>query len=107
MANQFPEYVNRILQALNDAGYQAYVVGGAVRDLLLGLTPGDFDLTTSAKPEQVLAVARAHNFGSVDKLGQNFGVVVLVVAGSYGGSGHFPGGTLRDGCASSGGSLVL
>ena len=33
MANQFPEYVNRILQALNDAGYQAYVVGGAVRDL--------------------------------------------------------------------------
>ena len=81
MANQFPEYVNRILQALNDAGYQAYVVGGAVRDLLLGLTPGDFDLTTSAKPEQVLAVARAQNFGSVDKLGQNFGVVVLTVPG--------------------------
>ena len=81
MANQFPEYVNRILQALNDAGYQAYVVGGAVRDLLLGLNPGDFDLTTSAKPEQVLAVARAQNFGSVDKLGQNFGVVVLTVPG--------------------------
>ena len=59
MTIQFPEYVNRILQALNDAGYQAYVVGGAVRDLLLGLNPGDFDLTTSAKPEQVLAVARA------------------------------------------------
>lgn len=81
MTNQFPEYVNRILQALNDAGYQAYVVGGAVRDLLLGLNPGDFDLTTSAKPEQVLAVARAQNFGSVDKLGQNFGVVVLTVPG--------------------------
>ena len=81
MTNRFPDYINRILQALNDAGYQAYVVGGAVRDLLLGITPADFDITTNAKPEQVLAVAKSRNFGSVDNLGQNFGVVVLTVQG--------------------------
>ena len=43
---------------LTEAGYQAYVVGGAVRDLLLGLPPKDFDVATSATPEQVHAVFR-------------------------------------------------
>ena len=43
-----------ILQKLNDAGHQAYIVGGAVRDKLLGLPVSDIDLATSATPEQVL-----------------------------------------------------
>jgi tRNA nucleotidyltransferase/poly(A) polymerase len=81
MKNNFPDYVNKILDALCEAGYEAYVVGGAVRDLLLGLEPGDFDITTNAKPEQVLAVAKTKGLGTVEKLGQNFGVVVLVLAG--------------------------
>ena len=41
---------------LNQAGFEAYLVGGCVRDLLMGRTPGDYDLTTSAAPEQVQAV---------------------------------------------------
>ncbi|PID45757.1 MAG: poly(A) polymerase [Proteobacteria bacterium] len=45
-----------ILQALNDAGYDAYLVGGCVRDLLLGYKPKDFDIATSAHPEQIKAV---------------------------------------------------
>ena len=45
-----------ILQALTDAGYEAYLVGGAVRDLLLGKHPKDFDIATSATPEQVKQV---------------------------------------------------
>ncbi len=52
MQNRFPAYVLKTLQILNAAGYEAYVVGGAVRDLLLGLEPGDYDITTSGRPEQ-------------------------------------------------------
>ncbi|MBO5258030.1 MAG: polynucleotide adenylyltransferase, partial [Clostridia bacterium] len=44
------------LDRLHGAGYHAYVVGGCVRDFLMGRTPGDYDVTTSAKPEQTLAV---------------------------------------------------
>lgn len=45
-----------ILQALTKAGYEAYLVGGGVRDLLLGQHPKDFDIATSATPEQVKQV---------------------------------------------------
>ncbi|MDI9347668.1 MAG: polynucleotide adenylyltransferase PcnB [Methylacidiphilales bacterium] len=45
-----------ILNTLRDAGHQAYIVGGAVRDLLLGKKPKDFDIVTSAKPDQVKAL---------------------------------------------------
>ena len=48
----------RVLYTLNDAGYQAYIVGGAVRDLLLGKQPKDFDVATDATPEQVKAEFR-------------------------------------------------
>ncbi|WP_455554724.1 polynucleotide adenylyltransferase PcnB [Comamonas sp.] len=42
-----------VVRTLKDAGYEAYIVGGAVRDLLLGLRPKDFDVATNATPEQV------------------------------------------------------
>jgi poly(A) polymerase len=45
-----------ILNALTQAGYEAYLVGGAVRDLLLGKQPKDFDIATSAHPEQIKKV---------------------------------------------------
>ena len=51
-----PEEARDILQKLNEAGYEAFVVGGCVRDCLLGKTPADWDITTSARPEQVKAV---------------------------------------------------
>ncbi len=47
-----------VVQALQDAGYEAYIVGGAVRDLLLGLRPKDFDVATDATPEQVKSLFR-------------------------------------------------
>ena len=43
----------RTVKNLQRAGFEAYVVGGAVRDLLLGVTPKDFDVVTDATPEQV------------------------------------------------------
>ncbi len=51
-----PPYVHTALAALRDAGYEAYPVGGCVRDCLMGVTPADWDLCTSALPEQVEAV---------------------------------------------------
>ena len=43
----------KVLYRLKNAGYEAYLVGGGVRDLLLGREPKDFDVATSARPEQV------------------------------------------------------
>ena len=48
-----PDEVLRILDTLNSAGYEAYIVGGCVRDALLGRNPNDWDITSSALPEQV------------------------------------------------------
>ena len=53
---QLPPYVYETLCALERAGFEAYVVGGCVRDSLLGLVPHDFDLCTDALPEQISAV---------------------------------------------------
>ncbi len=53
---QIPEKVQEILARLEAAGYEAWCVGGAVRDLLLGREPGDWDVTTNAPPERVLSL---------------------------------------------------
>lgn len=52
MKIQLPEKVNTIIQTLQAHGYEAYAVGGCVRDSLLGREPGDWDITTSASPEE-------------------------------------------------------
>ena len=46
MRIQLPEKVSKIINCLTEAGYEAYAVGGCVRDTLLGRTPGDWDITT-------------------------------------------------------------
>jgi poly(A) polymerase len=48
----------RVLYRLHDAGYDAYLVGGAVRDLLLGVQPKDFDVATNATPDEVKKLFR-------------------------------------------------
>ncbi|WP_166571646.1 polynucleotide adenylyltransferase PcnB [Pseudomonas sp. R5(2019)] len=55
---QFSRHAVNIVERLQNAGYQAYLVGGCVRDMLLGITPKDFDVATSATPEQVRAEFR-------------------------------------------------
>lgn len=50
---KLPQTIVTILDTLENHGFAAYVVGGCVRDSLLGLTPADFDLCTSALPEQM------------------------------------------------------
>ena len=53
MILEIPKNAETILHILEKAGYEAYVVGGCVRDSILGRSPDDWDITTSAKPEQV------------------------------------------------------
>ena len=62
-----------IVQQLRAAGYSAYFVGGCVRDLVLGLTPLDYDVATSARPEQVMSL-----FPNTINVGAHFGVVIVV-----------------------------
>ena len=75
---EFPRPVTELIQALNRAGYEAYAVGGCVRDALLGIEPNDWDLTTSATPEQVKAVfARSR----VIETGMKHGTVTVLKGG--------------------------
>ena len=59
---KIPEYVQRVLTALETAGHEAWCVGGCVRDVLLGRVPEDWDVTTSALPEETMALFGSHAF---------------------------------------------
>lgn len=56
--SQFSEAALKVLYRLHNAGYDAYLVGGCLRDSLLGMTPKDFDVATNATPEQVKQLFR-------------------------------------------------
>ena len=56
-----PKEVLFILNKLNEEGFDAYIVGGCVRDKLLGLHPHDYDITTSAKPNEIKRVFKLEN----------------------------------------------
>lgn len=64
-----PSEVSRVIVGLEAAGHEAWVVGGCVRDLLLGRTPKDWDITTNANPEQIQALFEntfyTNEFGTV------------------------------------------
>ena len=66
------ELANSICETLHRYGYQAFLVGGCVRDLLLGREPADFDVTTDAVPERVLRL-----FPDGITVGAQFGVVLI------------------------------
>ena len=62
-----------IVSRLREHGHEAYFAGGCVRDLLLGSSPKDFDVTTAARPEQVMAM-----FSRTEAVGAHFGVVLVI-----------------------------
>jgi putative nucleotidyltransferase with HDIG domain len=63
---------HQVAGTLRQAGYQAYLVGGCVRDLLLGLEPKDFDVSTDAPPDRILTL-----FPRSSQVGAHFGVVLV------------------------------
>src|ERR1700722_13666404 len=68
-----PKEIQETLTALEKAGFQAYFVGGCVRDLLLGTKPKDWDITTNATPDEILALF-PHTFYE-----NAFGTVAVVI----------------------------
>ncbi|MFI5304007.1 MAG: CCA tRNA nucleotidyltransferase [Nitrospiria bacterium] len=72
------EQVIQIVQTLRNAGYKAYFAGGAVRDQIRGIIPTDYDIATSAKPNEVLAL-----FPQAIPVGVAFGVVLVPLSKSY------------------------
>lgn len=70
-----PEYIQWILSKLEENLYKAYVVGGAVRDFLLGLRPSDYDIATSATPDEIESVFQGERLLFV---GKSFGTVILI-----------------------------
>lgn len=56
MITTLPKYVSDTLKTLNDGGFEAWCVGGAVRDLIMSKTPFDYDITTSARPADIIAL---------------------------------------------------
>lgn len=73
---QLPKYVYEVLKKLQDSGYEAYCVGGCVRDYLLGQCPDDYDVTTSALPEQIMKVFGGYKLLTV---GLKHGTVTVII----------------------------
>jgi len=65
-----------IVRTLRDHGFEAYLCGGCVRDMILGREPADFDVATNAVPDQVEAL-----FDKTLAVGKSFGVVIVVING--------------------------
>lgn len=88
---EMPKTVQEILRALEQAGFEAWCVGGCVRDTLLGRVPGDWDVTTSALPEETMAVFGAdafptglkHGTVTVRRAGESVEVTTYRVDGDY------------------------
>lgn len=75
-----PDGASRILTRLNQYGYEAYLVGGCVRDLVMGRKPHDWDICTNAKPEQVVDIFKDKH---IIETGLKHGTVSVVDDGVY------------------------
>ena len=73
-----PSSVEFALTGLEKAGFEAFIVGGCVRDILRGETPSDYDITTSAKPEETISVFKNER---VIETGIKHGTVTLLKDG--------------------------
>lgn len=68
-----PIYIVEIIKKLESAGYEAYIVGGCVRDLLMDKKPKDWDITTLARPEEILKVLSEGKYENI------FGTVIIPI----------------------------
>lgn len=76
-----PAYIKTVLKILFDAGGTPYIVGGAVRDLITGEEPHDYDIACDLTPGDIMEVLHDHHIRLGGLIGFNFGVVVCVVDG--------------------------
>lgn len=69
-----PKEIKNCLKTFTAAGFEAWCVGGAVRDMIMGCTPGDFDVTTNARPEEVICL-----FDKTVPTGLKHGTVTVII----------------------------
>jgi len=72
-----PDYVQKVARILHKEGFRCYLVGGALRDVVLGITPKDYDLATNAKPNEMLKI-----FSKAVSTGARFGQITALVLDS-------------------------
>ncbi len=80
MNTVYPQFVENVLSILSGGGFEAYIVGGSLRDIILGNQPCDWDVTTSALPEQVCLLFSEAGF-SVIPTGLKHGTVTVLSEG--------------------------
>ena len=83
MKINMPQGAKYIIEQLNNQGFEAYIVGGCVRDSILGRKPSDWDITTSARPEQIKEI-----FGRTVDTGIEHGTVTVIVDKYHAGNAH-------------------
>lgn len=95
MKIRVPKNVENIIGTLESHGYEAYAVGGCVRDTMLGREPQDWDITTSARPQEVKALFRRtidtgieHGTVTVMIGGEGYEVTTYRIDGKYSDSRH-------------------
>ena len=71
-----PESAIEVIQELRRHGYEAYFVGGCVRDMVMQIEPADYDIATSARPEEIVKI-----FPRTESIGAQFGVVLVIHRG--------------------------
>ncbi len=76
---QIPEYVQKVSRMLNKEGFECYLVGGAVRDIVMELEPRDYDLATDALPDEMLNI-----FPKSVSVGAKFGTVMALIQDNLG-----------------------
>ena len=77
-----PSYVSEILKLLESSGYDAFVAGGAVRDIVLGKNPHDYDIATSAKPSETVEVFKAAGIDFFDNAARHGTVTAVMPEGN-------------------------
>src|SRR5246127_2666780 len=71
-----PDSAIEIIRELRRHGYEAYLVGGCVRDMVMKIEPADYDIATNARPEQIVRI-----FPRTESIGAQFGVVLVIHRG--------------------------
>lgn len=78
---EIPDYCSKIIRLINDNGFEAYVVGGAVRDLISGKAPHDYDLASSARPEEIIKIMEGAGLRTIIETGLKHGTVTVISDG--------------------------
>src|SRR5437762_4830985 len=71
-----PDSAIEIVQELRSRGHEAYLVGGCVRDMVMAIEPADYDIATSARPEEIVEI-----FPRTESIGAQFGVILVIYRG--------------------------